>query len=138
MDVTTIETVSEDTGTIVHFTDAAGEPLYDGEGDTKTPVTALVVGTYSERYRKALKKVTDQNIRANRMGERVDSERVDANTFRLEAASIIEWSFTANGQSFPITADNWKALVAKQPQWQDQVASAMTAHARFFVKKSPG
>jgi hypothetical protein len=27
------------------------------------------------------------------------------------------------GQPFPITPDNWKALAAKQPQWQEQVAT---------------
>jgi hypothetical protein len=138
MDITTVETVSEDEGTFVHFKDAAGELLYDVAGETKTPVGARVAGTYSERYRKVQRKVKERNIRAARRNEEWDADTLDARTFELEAAAIIEWTFTANGQPFPITPDNWKALVAKQPQWQEQVDKAMNDHARFFSKKSAG
>lgn len=137
MDITTVETVSEDEGTFVHFKDAAGELLYDVAGETKTPVGARVAGTYSERYRKVQRKVKERNIRAARRNEEWDADTLDARTFELEAAAIIEWTFTANGQPFPITADNWKAIVAKQPQWQGQVDQAMNDHARFLARKSP-
>lgn len=138
MDVTTINTVSEDDGTFVHFKDAAGELLYDGEGEALTPVGALVAGTYSERHRKAQKKIKERNILASRRGQEYTAETLDAGTAELEAACIIEWTFTANGQPFPITPDNWRALIAKQPQWQDQLSAAMNDHARFFAKSSPG
>lgn len=134
MDVTTISTVSEDEGTVVHLKDAAGELLFDGDGESKTPVTIRVAGTYSDRHKKAQKKIKDRNLRANRRGQDYTADTLEAGTTELEAACIIEWTFTANGQSFPITAANWKALVAKQPQWQEQVALAMNDHARFFDK----
>lgn len=136
MDVTTVGTVSEDSGIVVPLKDAAGDLLYDG--DEKTPVIIRVAGTYSERYRQAQKKIKGKNIRALRRSEEFTVDTLDASDFELEAACILEWTFTANGQPFPITADNWKALAAKQPQWRDQVTAAMTDHARFFANKSPG
>lgn len=138
MDVTTVQPVSEDAGTPVHLKDAAGELLYDGDGDAKTPVIIRVAGSYSERYRKAQKKIKERNIRAGRRGEEYTADMLDNGTVELEAACIIEWTFTAAGAPFPITADNWAALAAKQPQWQEQVAAAMHDHARFFVKSSTG
>ena len=134
MDISTVSTVAEDEGTLVHLKDVAGNPLYN----ETAPVTIRVAGTYSERYRKAQRKVKDRNVRMVRRGQDYDADALDESTFELEAACILEWSFTANGQPFPITADNWKALVAKQPQWQDQVSTAMTDHARFFSASSPG
>jgi hypothetical protein len=138
MDITTVTTVSEDAGTLVHLKDVAGELLYDGEGDAKTPVTIRVAGTYSERYRRAQKRLKDRNLRGARRGEEFGADTLDAGTIELEAACIVEWTFTAGGQPFPITANNWTALVAKQPQWQEQVSAAMTDHARFFASSSPG
>lgn len=136
MDITSIATVSEDEGTFVHFKDAAGDLLYDGEGESRTPVGAQVAGTYSDRYRKAQKQLKERNLRAARRNEAFDADTLDAATLALEAAAIIRWTFTANGEPFPITAVNWAALVAKQPQWQELVAAAMTDHARFFTSGS--
>jgi len=132
MDITTVGTVAEDEGTLVHLKDVAGELLFDGEGEAQTPVTIRVAGTYSKRYRTAQKKLKERNIRAARRNEDFDADKLDDGTVELEVACIMEWSFTSGGQPFPITAGNWKALVAKQPQWQDQVSTAMTDHARFF------
>lgn len=134
MDINTVSTVTEDEGTLVHLKDVAGELLYDGE----TPVTIRVAGTYSDRYRKAQRKLKERNIKAARRNEEYSADTLDEGTIALEVACIIEWSFTANEQPFPITAANWKALIEKQPQWQDQVSAAMTDHARFFVSTSPG
>lgn len=138
MDVTTITAVSEDEGTFVHFKDVAGEPLYDGDGEARTPVGARVAGSYSKRYRAAQRRIKERNIRAGRRGEEYTADTLDHGTAELEAACIIEWTFTANGQPFPITVENWKALLEKQPQWEEQVAAAMEDHARFFAAKSPG
>lgn len=131
MDISTIGTVSEDAGTVVHLKDIEGDLLFDVNGETKSPVTIRVAGTYSERYRKAQKKVADRNLQRARRGQDFDSDTLDEGTFALEAACIIEWSFTASGQPFPITAGNWAALVAKQPQWQGQIQRAMGDHASF-------
>lgn len=144
MDINTIGTVSEDAGTFVHFRDAAGELQFDGEApeegrpDTRTKVGATIAGTYSERYRKAQRKVKEQNIRAVRHNEDVNAELVEAREHALEVACIIDWTFTAADKPFPITIENWKALFAKQPQWREQVQSAMHDHARFFPKTSAG
>lgn len=139
MDISTISTVSEDEGTFVHFKDVAGEPLYDGllpaegEADTRTPVGAWVAGTYSKRHRTAKRKFKEKGWKAARRGEDLlDIDRLEAADLEIEAACIIRWTFTAGGEPFPITADNWGALVKKQPQWQDQLTAAMTDHARFF------
>ena len=77
MDVTSIGTVSEDEGTFVHFKDAAGELLYDGEGETKTPVGARVAGSYSARYRKASKRQTERNLKAARRNEEFTADKLD-------------------------------------------------------------
>jgi hypothetical protein len=137
MDITTVGTVSEDEGTFVHFRDAAGELLYDIDGDTKTPVGAHVAGTYSKVYRTAQKKVKERNIRAIRRNEDWDAESFEERELALEVACLLSWTFTANGQPFPITVDNYKAVIAKQPQWQEQIQKAMNDHARFFAKTSP-
>lgn len=138
MDISTLDTVSEDDGTLVHLKSVTGDLLYDGEGESRTPVTIRVAGTYSERYRKAQKRLKERNIRAARRNEDFDVDTLDAGSLELEVAAIIEWTFTSGGQPFPITATNWKALISRQPQWQEQVATAMTDHARFFTTSSTG
>lgn len=137
MDITTVSTVSEDEGTVVHLKDAAGELLYDADGDTKVPVEVVVAGTYSAAYRKAQKKVRERNIRAVRRNEEWDADTLEDRELELEVACVLRWSFTALGQPFPITLENYKALIAKQPQWQEQIQKAMNDHARFLARKSP-
>lgn len=137
MDITTVATVSEDEGTVVHLKDAAGELLYDVDGEKKTPVEMVVAGTYSSSYRKAQKKVRARNIKAVRRNEEWDEDTLEERELELEVACILKWPFTANGQPFPITVENYKAIIAKQPQWQGQVQAAMNDHARFLAKKSP-
>jgi hypothetical protein len=141
MDINSVGTVSEDAGTFVHFKDVEGNLLFDTDesmvGGT-VPVGAVVAGTYSSVYRKAQRKVKEKNLRAARRNEDFGVDTLDDSTIDLETACILSWTFTSNGQPFPITADNWRAIAAKQPQWQEQVQAAMTDHARFFSKKSTG
>jgi hypothetical protein len=140
MDVSTVTTVSEDEGTFVHFKDAAGELLFDVEGEgesaVRKPVGVRVAGTYSSQYKKVTRKVRERNTKRRSRGMELDADVVDANGNEIVAACILDWTFTANGQPFPITGDNWGALIAKQPQWEEQVDAAMVDHARFFVKSS--
>lgn len=137
MDINTIGTVTEDSGIVVHLKDVEGELLFDGDGEKRTPVTMLVAGTYSDRYRKAQKKFKDKNLRLARRNQDFDAEALDEGNLGLEVACILEWPFTANDKVLPISVENWKAVIQKQPQWQGQVQAAMNDHAAFFSKSSP-
>ena len=131
MDILSLSTVSEDDGTVVHLKDVSGNPLYDGPDDTK-PVVMRIAGTYSARYRKAQKAVRDAQTRAMRRGGSLDGEQIDAAQYELEAACILEWTFTIGTSAYPISPENWRAIAEKQPQWREQVQNAMGDHERFF------
>lgn len=136
--------VAEDEGRPVHLKDAAGNPMYDGEGDTKTPIAPVVSGTYSTFYRAAQRKLkikalaasgrsnndlTDERMLATMVDEGEDHE------FALEAACIRSWPFTVDDDKpYPITGRNWKALVEIEPQWRGQLRVQMHDHASFFNK----
>lgn len=112
--------------------DAAGNLLYEGEGDAKAPVKWRIAGTYSKRHRDAQKAAKEKNLRAARRNEDFEVDDLDAVQFSLETACIMEWHLTSGGVPFPITVENWKAVVDKQPQWQSQVQKSMVDHASFF------
>jgi hypothetical protein len=131
MDISSIGTVNEDDGIVLHLKDINDELMYDGTGDAQTPVTIRHGGTYSKVYRDALAAVVKSNSKVARRGGVLDAETAERAALRVEAACIFEWSFTAGGKPYPITPDNWKALVDKQPQWQDQLRVSMNDHERF-------
>lgn len=136
MDISKLSTVAEDDGVVVHLKDATDEPMFDGTGEDAKPVTLRVAGVYSSFYRAIARKETERGIlRARRTGNKsVDVEELEESRIREQAACIREWSFQSGGKPFPITADNWKALLAMQPQWQQQVHEAMHDHAAFFAR----
>ena len=129
MDITKLDTVSEDEGVVVHLKDVRGTPLMDGT----TPVTARVAGTYSARYRAAQKALRQNQTKLLRRGQQPDEDFLDDAQFALEAACIVEWTLTSGNFPFPVTTENWRAVAEKQPQWREQVQHAMTDHERFFV-----
>jgi hypothetical protein len=140
MDVNQLPTVNEDDGVFEHFKDAKGDLMYDiaADGKTKTPVGAVVSGTFSSHYRKAERKMqavvvmTGQQVANETTSPEEIVERSEAEALALQVACIRSWTFTASGQPFEITVDNWRALLAKQPQWQHQVHRRMHNHAGFF------
>lgn len=132
MEIGAIGQVSEDEGVLVHMKDAAGNPLFEGEGDAKTPVNWRIAGTYSKRYRAAQRASKEKNLRAARRNEDFDVDDLDAVQIGLEVACIMEWHLTSGGVPFAITAENWKAVIDLQPQWQQQVQKASADHAAFF------
>ena len=131
MDISTLGTVNEDDGIVLHLKDVQGELMYDGEGDSKTPVVIRHAGTYSKTYRKALADVIKKNSKAARRGVTLDAESAELAALTVEAACIFEWTFTSGSRPFPITPDNWRALIDKQPQFQDQLRESMSDHERF-------
>lgn len=126
---------AEDEGVFVHFEDAADRPMYDGEA----PIGAVVSGTYSTHYRAANRKIRERSLaRGQQRGatDAVTVDQIDDNAHELEVACIRSWTFEADGKPFPITVQNWKALLEMQPQWREQVNEAMHAHARFFERSA--
>ncbi|HEY4133506.1 MAG TPA: hypothetical protein VGM50_23000 [Gemmatimonadaceae bacterium] len=137
MDIENLSTVSEDAGTLVHFKDVTKQPMFFGEGDDQKPLTATVAGTFSQRYRDALKRIRSKNLANAHGGNELEVDALDDNNLELEVACILAWDLSSGGKPFPITAANWKAVLAKQPQWQEQVQAAMNGHSRFFNASSP-
>lgn len=134
MDIAKLKPTKQDEGVRVHFKNADGEYEYEGEGDDKKPVTALVAGEYSERHKKATRKLTEKSLK--RQDVTLNVETLDERSRDIQAACIIEWDFTADGKPFPITGKNWAAILSVKPEYEKQVASAIYSYSSFFDKPS--
>lgn len=134
MDITKLKPTKQDEGVLVHFRDASGEPEYDVEGETKKPVTALVAGEYSERHKKATRKLTAKSLK--RQDAVLDAEGIEERALEIQAACIITWDFTANGKPLPITPTNWAAILAVRPEYEKQISSAIYGYGSFFAQPS--
>jgi hypothetical protein len=133
MEISQLKKVDEDEGRFVQFDDAADTPLFDGDGDEKTPVGAVVSGTYSKHYRAAHRKLREDGWQRSKRGDNdVDIDTIDEGELVLQVACIRSWTFTSGGAPFPITVENWKALLENQPQFQRKVVKQMNDHASFF------
>jgi len=130
MDISNIAALNEEDGIVVTLKDFKGDP----EDDNGKPLTVTVAGTYSSHYRRAQRQVLNDMQRAIRRGEKPDVEATEDAAYRLEAACILAWDFTAGEKPVTITADNWKAIAQKRPNWREQVQAAMGDHERFFSK----
>ena len=124
MDLKDLKTTNEDEGVILHLKDRNDAPEFDNEN----PLTMLVAGRYSTRYKAAQRK---QSERSYRRGAALKPEDMEQALLSIEAACIIEWPFTSEGQPFPITKDNWAAIIDVCPWYQAQVRNAIENYARI-------
>lgn len=132
MDIEQLASVpdTEDAGRSVTLKDVAGKPMLDASGQ---PLTIVVAGSFSPRYRAAQLKVRNARLTARLEETQTTAETFDAQERAIQAACIVSWPFTSGGKPFAITDRNWTALLAKQPQWEAQVVEVMADHAGFFT-----
>ena len=109
----------EDQGTRITLLKLDGDPVMEGE----KPVTALVAGVYSGRYRRAQAALRNKAVRArgNLTGDTLEARQVE-----LDAALVIEWDIAASRQEV-FAEDRFQCL-------RDQIVEAANNHARFFAK----
>ena len=118
----------EDAGIIIPLRNERGEKEYQGDG--KTPVTMLVAGTYSSRYRRALEASRDQALKQRT----VDGDQLEQRSLAVVAACVIGWEGLETDDHTPIPFSKANALdiLAACPWIREQVEAAMNDHAAFF------
>lgn len=128
--------VQEEEGAWVDITHpGTGEPLYLG-GQKEKPLRIKVVGSYSETYRNLVKKQKNELYKNPRRQMDADlSERKELSTL---STCTIEWegAFDDTGAPIPFSRQNVEAVYSAARFIADQVDTAITDHARFFVKSS--
>lgn len=134
MDIKDLKPTKQDEGVLVHFKNADGDLEYEGEGENRKPVTAVVAGEFSERHKKISRKLTERSMKRQDM--KPSAEIIESRTHEIQAACIISWDFTADGKPFPINAKNWAAILSVKPEYEKQVSSAIYAYSSFFDKPS--
>ncbi len=123
----------EDAGTTIHLRDAANAKMY--QADEKTPITALVAGSYSSRYRRAQEANRDKAVKRRAP---LDGDQLDEQARELLAACIISWDGVADddGQPIPFSKKNAVDLLARAPWIREQIENAVFDHAAFFRQPS--
>ena len=125
---TTTDTVAkEDEGRVITLYDERNEPYVDPA--TGEPITALVVGTYSKRFKKAQAAL---QARQSRTGGRVTPEQQESTTRDLWAASVVMWDLVLGGDMAPPAK-----IFALKPHIYDQIVAAAGDHAAFFAPSLP-
>lgn len=120
----------EDEGTLVLVQDVEGHQLYDEKAEPGTPVTIVIAGTYSNRYKQARLKQKDRNIQRVRV--RLEAEKQEEQERQVCADSIITWSgFYVDGKPFDLNSKNAFLLLTLHPWIYDQCLIAQNDHASF-------
>ena len=124
----------EDEGTPVELHDADGEPIMQGLLNDK-PVTITVVGTYSQKYRKATDVARDKQLKRRRAmltGDELQKQQLD-----ITASCVLSWdgvNADEKGTPLPCTKENVIAVLVAAPWIREEVEAAMNDNARFFGK----
>jgi hypothetical protein len=125
MDVRSLTPLNEDRGVVVTLRDFSG-----------ATATITVAGTYSERYRDAMRAARAQYEDAMRRGVELTDDERDQIDLAVEAQCILSWSFVSDGGPLAITADTWGAIAKARPNWRLVVQREMSNHERFFAESS--
>ncbi len=145
LDIDGLDPNNQNTPIPVHLEDARhnpifiGEPPKEGEEDTRVPLILMVVGEFSDAYRVIDEKVRNEQLAKNQKRGTIQPltvQELDEREERYHVACITAWPFSKNGKALPITAVNWHAMLARQPQWRAQIAQAITGYADFFARQS--
>lgn len=119
----------EDEGQVVHITDQAGVPMMHGEENDK-PVTMTVVGTYSQKYRRAMESRTDKRFKLGRKSP--DPEALRAEALEVVADCVLAWDgFYSAGKALDCNRKNVVQVLTLAPWIHEQIATAMDDHAGF-------
>jgi hypothetical protein len=128
----------EDEGIVVQLDDPrTGDPATYGE--PPKPVTILVAGSYSQRFREAEAKRLAQWAKQRRVPKGTEVQESQRETV---AACVLAWDGIFDrppedgGQPLPCTPENIRKLLAVPPLFA-QVWEAMQDHERFFATRSP-
>lgn len=117
----------EEQGRVVQLFDERGAPM-DG-------VSMTVVGTYSERYRRAAEAKQDRNFRLGRLTPKPAELREQS--MQIYAECVIAWEgFLDGGKDLPCNAANVLKVFQAAPWIMEQVTSAMEDHAGFSKASS--
>ena len=128
------ETKTDDEPVEVEITDRNGEP-YTGKSG---PTVFLVVGEYSQQYRKAERSMNDRILKDARRGIEHDAEDAEELGAERIAAGIVGWRNVedADGKEIPFTKKNVVALLQQAPWVAAKVSRVIKAHSSFFARNS--
>ena len=122
----------EDEGAIAEIMDAQGDPVFDASGK---PVTVLVAGEYSAKYRKA-EEWQRKTLMRQRGKEQTGKESL-AMQAEFVARCCLSWSgFTQAGSPLEFSITNATMVFTRLPYVRKRVESAMSDHTAFFAKGS--
>lgn len=138
MEIGNSKTVAEreDRGTLMHVRDENGELQYDGEGDSKKPVTLRVAGTYSSIFKKARERQRDKNLKAKR--NVFGADLLGRQELEVIAACVLAddfGPFTSNGKNFDYSKENVILLLEAAPWIREQVEETMGDHQGFSTAR---
>lgn len=126
----------EDKGIEVELLDLNGEWItYKGDNGTVENVTMKVVGTYSQRYRRAQETQTTKTLRkrsSSNLGRDLGERRVE-----LVASCVLSWNgFFHKGTPIAFGRNNVIKVLEAAPWIREQLENAMENHEAFLKGNS--
>lgn len=131
--------INELDATIAQDEEGVVIPVYAKNGDPDlasdgSQTTITVVGSDSERYRRAQDIQTRRMLRTRRA--KMEPDDIRANRIELAASAVIAWhGIEADGQPVPCTLESVR-LVLKAQYMLEQIEAAVNEHASFLAKSS--
>jgi hypothetical protein len=86
--------------TVLHVEDANGEPIWEGEGEGRKPVTITLYGPGSKQYQQALSKQTDKYLNKIRKHGKSYNESVEEKSKR-ECEFLADITSDTDNLSYP-------------------------------------
>jgi hypothetical protein len=127
----------KDTTTITLQHPATGKSLLNADG---TPMTVVLHGPYSERYKSVLRDQQQRRMTEMGRGTRatMSPDELDAFASELLVRCIDDWSITLEGdEKLPFSADAVESVMAEFPWVKDQINAVMGNIADFLEPPKP-
>lgn len=123
---------AEDEGMLLEILGLDSEVMVGAEGG---PVTMLVIGKYSARYRKAERAQTNRVLKAKRT--KFDADLLAEQRADMAASCVLEWDgFFDDGVALECTRANVIRAFDVAPWIMEQVEAAIEDHAGFLKASS--
>jgi hypothetical protein len=123
----------KDTTTITLYHPGTGKDLFNAD---KTPMTVVIHGPYSERYKSVIREQQQRRMTDMTRGGRspsMDPEELDAMTRELAVRCVEDWAITLEGdETLPFSKAAVEAVFAEFPWVRDQIIGAMGNVADFL------
>lgn len=123
----------KDTTSVTLYHPATGKPLLNAD---KSPMTVLVHGPYSKRYKAVLREQQQARVNDMARGTRratLDSDEIDAMSNELLVRCVESWDVTLEGdKKLPFSQEAVQSVFAEFPWLRDQLQAVMGNAADFL------